>query len=81
MKEHKTDVENIYADDVIQHGNDYFYKFNITEDEFFSSQYSRSRLRISEDSNLYKYLNSTQIKRPFYIATIRENQEYLKLIK
>jgi hypothetical protein len=81
MEEYKTDVEGIYADGLVPNGGDYLYKFQLTEEEFFSSKYNRKTLRISEDNNLYKYLNSTQIKRPFYISTYRDNQEYLKLIR
>ena len=78
-----TDVEGVFADDVIKKGSDEFPVFNVSKDEFFSNmQANRKRVRFKSDSKVRSYIQKTKNGgRPLYIKTNDNGKEYVRKLK
>ena len=78
-----TDVEGVFADDVVKHGKEEIPVFDCEEKEFYGNMKSdRKRLRFKNGSAAAKYMNNTKYNRPFFIRTKTASGEvYTRKIK
>lgn len=79
-----TDVNDVYADDVIKKGMEEFPVFNVSPGEFFDNMSSdRKKIRFKNGSKVTTYKNKTKNShRNFYIRTIdNAGKTYVRRIK
>lgn len=80
----ETDVPEVYADDVIQKGNEQYYVFDVSQSEFYSNMSDdRKKLRFKNGSKVMQYKNKTKNSlRPFYIRCQNKNgQSFTRKIR
>jgi hypothetical protein len=79
----QTDVEGVFANDVIKQGHNEFPVFDCTEEEFYQNMsHGRKRLRFKSGTAAAEYMNKTRYKRPFYIRTTSsDGQTYTRKVK
>ena len=78
-----TDVEGVFASDVVKHGNLEFPVFDCEESEFYQNMtMGRKRLRFKSGSAASQYMSKTSYKRPFFIRTTdSKGQTYTRKVK
>jgi len=83
VKQHPTDVEGVFANDVVKHGNIEFPVFDCGEDEFYQNMVmGRKRLRFKSGSAASQYMSKTKYNRPFFIRTTdSKGQTFTRKVK
>ncbi len=77
-----TDVEGVFAQGVVKHGNVEFPVFDCEPDEFFGNmQDNRKRLRFKSGSAPQQYMSKTKYSIPFYVRTTKDDKVYTRKIK
>lgn len=83
VKQYPTDVEGVFASDVVKHGNLEFPVFDCAEDEFYQNMVmGRKRLRFKSGSPASQYMSKTKYNRAFFIRTTdSKGQTYTRKVK
>ena len=79
----ETDVKDVFANDVVKHGNVEFPVFKCTNSDFQNNMTdNRKRMRFQSGSSAQQYMQQTKYNKAFYVSyTDSDNNTYKRKIK